>query len=230
MSKKSKNYPRIILILIALLTFLFVMPGGANYYYKIYSGSSFKNELKLAEIKPGQFITKESRDLMVSKSGRDGLISTILMVNGSHLPLLLITILIIVITTTPLNKTINKGLFKLFPFFIGWGIVCMGSALLVVDFMANPFPGVLLIWFGLSLLFGIFLSIGLSIRFFLVKYKYPNINNTVNKVTVRKEDNCQNCGFQYYPTEYDQSMEIWYCSKCKQPISKIGDMFPNVTE
>ena len=177
MSKNmTKNWARIVPIILSLLAFVAFTPGAVKQWYQIGAGLSYDKELTIAGLTHQQSTASASHDLRVDRAKRNGTIYSALMVNGTHLPLLLYLILTVIIITTPLSQAVNKKLFVFFPAFFIWGIVFSGFSHLRISSLpiTDAFLGASVIWIGFTVVFGVVLFAGLYIRKILVKRKYAS--------------------------------------------------------
>ena len=177
MSKNmTKNWARIVAIILFLFAFVAFTPGAAKQWYQIGTGLSYDKELTIAGLTHQQSVASASHDLRADRAKRNGTIYSALMVNGTHLPLLFYLILTIIIITTPLLQAVNKKMYMLFPVFLIWGITFSGFAHLMISLLAitDAFLGASVIWLGFTVIFGVVLFVGLYIRKILVKRKYAS--------------------------------------------------------
>ena len=167
----TKNWTRMVAIILSLFAFVFFTPGAAKQWFKIGTGFSFRKELTTAGLTPQQWTASAKHDAIVETAKRNGVIYSALMVNGTSLPLLFYLILTVIIITTPLSQAVNKKLFVLFPAFFIWGIAFSGFSHLMISSLPinDAFLGASVIWIGFTVVFGVVLFVGLYIRKILVK-------------------------------------------------------------
>ncbi len=172
----TKNWARIVAIILSLIAFLAFTPGAAKQWYQIGTGLSYDKELKIAGITHQHSTASESHDERVDRAKRNGTIYSVSMVNGTHLPLLFYLLLTVIIIATPLSKAFNRKLFMLFPVFLIWGIAFSGFAHLMISSLpvTDALLGASVIWVGFTAIFGIVLFVGLFIRKKLARRRYAS--------------------------------------------------------
>lgn len=172
----TKNWGRIVAIILSLFAFCAFTPGAAKQWYQIGTGLSYDKELKIAGITHQQSTALESHDERVDRAKRNGTIYAASMVSGTHLPLLSFLLLTVIIITIPLSKGVNKKLFMLFPVFLIWGIAFSGFAHLMISSLplTDALLGASVIWVGFTAIFGLVLFVGLFIRKEMARRRYSS--------------------------------------------------------
>ena len=167
----TKNWARMVVIILSLFAFVVFTPGAAKQWYQIGTGLSYDKELTLAGLTHQQSTSSVSHEARIDRAKRNGIIFSVLMVTGTHLPLLFYLLLAVVLITTPLSQAVNKKLYIFLPAILIWGIAFSGFAQLMIS-SSTAFLGASGIWIGFTAIFAVVLTVGLFIRKILARRKY----------------------------------------------------------
>jgi hypothetical protein len=172
----TKNWGRIVAIILSLLAFVAFTPGAAKQWYQIGTGLSYDKELEMAGLTHQQSTVSASHEARIESAKRNGIIYSVLMVNSTHLSLLFFLLLTVFLITTPLSQVVNKKLFILFPAIFIWGTAFSGFAHIMISSLplSDAFLGASVIWIGFTAIFAVVLAVGLFTRKILVKRKYAS--------------------------------------------------------
>lgn len=155
---KIGNWVSIILIILTILSFLILVPGATNFWYKQGAGHSFGDQMR----------TGVDETVARPKAFADGYKYAILMVAGFPFPLMLLILITIGIISQIGSKTFQVYLKIAFPIVCLIGIICLGYAQNMVSWtdadLSSKLVGASIIWLFFAAIAGFFILITRIIR------------------------------------------------------------------